>query len=154
MTDRGLSKTLEPLRALYDKTGVDWSIEVHHCLTEPTCPTVIIRPEGLRRIYWRFDAETIEEAIQDAAAFTIARVLQGEATTPSAPFSLLGDGLVGDQIVTAIEEEIERESKRYNRNMKVVLDVFAALRDPNKREKGDRYWAAYLLTRLRSDVDD
>lgn len=56
---------LEPLADLYELTGVDWLLEVHHVLTEPTCPTVTIRAEDDSDRFPTFQAhgDTIEQGI-------------------------------------------------------------------------------------------
>lgn len=73
---------------LYEKTGRDWVLEVSHCLTEPTCPTVVIRPEDHDALCrYRVDASTIEEGIERAVDLVYREVIQGERITSPCPFT-------------------------------------------------------------------
>lgn len=51
--------------ALWNRTKHDWVLEVSHILTEPTCPTAVIRCEDrdAKFQYWRADRDTIDESI-------------------------------------------------------------------------------------------
>lgn len=63
-----------PLRGLYKVTGYDWDLTVHHTLTEPTCPSVFIKPFAAKDDKHapageRFDCDTLEEGIAAAVAW-------------------------------------------------------------------------------------
>jgi len=78
---------LKPLSGLYSKGWGDWVIEVHHILTEPTCPTVTIRPENSNAARYSVHRDTIVEAIAAAADLVYREQVLGEAITPESPIS-------------------------------------------------------------------
>lgn len=82
-----LTDAYEKLGDLYTKTNLDWELVVHVTLTEPTCPTVIIRPEGGNSSRYRFDCDTIEEGIAKAVSAVHREVLLGEKVEPEFPFA-------------------------------------------------------------------
>lgn len=86
-----IEAALQKLGALYEKTGKDWVLEVHHILTESTCPTVCIYPEGNDSTRYRFDRDTIEEGIAAAANAVYREVILGEKIEPECPFTNPGD---------------------------------------------------------------
>ncbi len=80
-------KKIEALGDLYDKTGVDWELRLSHCLTEPTCPTATVVPEGKEPTRYRVDADTIEDAINGAVDKAYRELILGEKITPFMPFT-------------------------------------------------------------------
>lgn len=69
--------TLPPLEEMKEALSHMWTPEfgeleltVHHTLTEPTCPTAIVRTDEDSGPSWRADCGTIEEAIFQAIAAT------------------------------------------------------------------------------------
>lgn len=85
MDIRTLCKPLED--AIYDATMVDWDIEIRHTLTEPVCPMVSIRPEGWNITRYRFDRDTIEEAVALAVARVKCEVIDRQIVGHAAPFT-------------------------------------------------------------------
>ena len=78
---------LARLRDLYRVTGDDWVLIVHHILTEPTCPTVIIRREDSNALRYRFDRDSIEEGIQAASEAVYREVVLGQSVEPESPIT-------------------------------------------------------------------
>lgn len=80
----------EKIRALgdlWDRKKADWELYVSHCLTEPTCPTAIVRVEGSADNRYRADRDTIEAAINAAVDMAYRELILGEAIEPECPFS-------------------------------------------------------------------
>lgn len=82
-----LKKTLAKLDDLYGATGVDWDLTIHHSLTEPTCPSVAINPEGMNLNRFRVDADSIEEGIETAVQMVFEQVILGLPGQSSAPWT-------------------------------------------------------------------
>ena len=81
--------SLAKLENLYGKTGMDWDLRIDHCLTEPTCPTISIQPEGMsvtRYTVW-CDPDKVEEALAGLVDRVHREVILGETIEPSAPFT-------------------------------------------------------------------
>lgn len=87
-----LKEIMAKLDGLYTKTGMDWRLEVHHDLTEPTCPTVVINPEGLECTRYRIDCDSIEQGIAEAVERVYQEVILGQIIEPMAPFTNSDDG--------------------------------------------------------------
>lgn len=85
MTD--LRSQTKVLSDLYSLTGEDWEIEIHHCLTEPTCPSVFIRPEGWSLCRYRFDCSTIEEGVRRAVERVKTEVIDRKVVGHEFPVS-------------------------------------------------------------------
>lgn len=85
MTD--LKATMSKLDKLFSKTRMDWTLSVHHCLTEPTCPTVVIEPEDMHTARYRIDADSIEQGIAEAVERVYREVMLGQIIEPLAPFT-------------------------------------------------------------------
>lgn len=71
------------VKEMWDALGDCWTqefgeleLEVHHTLTEPTCPTAIIKTEDEGGPSWRADQDTIEEAIYQATAAAYVTIIQ------------------------------------------------------------------------------
>jgi len=62
-----IDEAIEKLGGLYTITGEDWSLRLHISLTEPTCPTAVISPDGWDISRYRCDGNSIEDAIVGAA---------------------------------------------------------------------------------------
>ena len=82
-----IRSTLKKLDKLYEITGQDWVLEIHHILTEPTCPTVCIRPEDSNMARYRIDCDSIEEGVQRAVDLVYREVILGEKIEPECPFT-------------------------------------------------------------------
>jgi|TARA_Y100000310_G_C20650690_1_gene799262 metal-sulfur cluster biosynthetic enzyme len=78
---------IEALGELYDKTGDDWTLTVHHTLTEPTCPTAVVCAEGSNAVRYRVDADTIEEAINRSVDLAHRELILGEEIKSECPFT-------------------------------------------------------------------
>jgi len=78
---------LKLLSGLYAKGWGDWIIEIHHILTEPTCPTVTIRPENSNAARYSVHRDTVVEAILAAADLVYREQVLGEAITPESPIT-------------------------------------------------------------------
>ena len=79
------TEKLEALSILYEKTGKDWILHVSHILTEPTCPTASIHPEGEPTDRYRADRDTIEDAINVAIDMAYRELVLGEKIDPEFP---------------------------------------------------------------------
>lgn len=88
-----MTSLLKPLSKLYTETGEDWIIEIHHILTEPTCPTVTIRPERWPIARYRFDCDSIEEGVALATQRVTDEILNRQFTKHEAPYTESIDGL-------------------------------------------------------------
>jgi hypothetical protein len=68
---------------LWQRTKTDWVLTLSHDLTEPTCPTAVIRPadRAEKLQYWRADADTIDEAISRVVDLAHAALFDGAPGT-------------------------------------------------------------------------
>jgi hypothetical protein len=82
-----IKQTLAKLQGLYEKTNMDWEIYIRHSLTEPTCPSVVISPEGMEVARYRVDTDSIEEGIEKAVDLVYREVILGEQVSSYAPFT-------------------------------------------------------------------
>lgn len=82
-----LKDELKKLDGLYEKTGKDWELVAHITLTEPTCPTVIIRPEGSSMVRYRVDRDTLEEGIRAAVDLVHREVILGQRIESECPYT-------------------------------------------------------------------
>ena len=84
-----IAELLKPLEDanLYSLTGDDWEILIHISLTEPTCPTVVIRKEDRNSTRYRFDRDTAEEGIAAAVSAVMREVVHGQTVEPECPFT-------------------------------------------------------------------
>lgn len=78
---------IDRLGDLYRVTGDDWVLMVHHILTEPTCPTVIIRREGSNALRYRYDRDTIEDGIRAASEAVYREVVLGQTVESESPIT-------------------------------------------------------------------
>lgn len=62
---------------LWKRTQRDWELRLQHSLTEPTCPTAIISCEDEGFMYWRADADTIDEAFDRVIDTCYAYLFEG-----------------------------------------------------------------------------
>mgnify|MGYP006893684592 FL=1 len=76
---------MDALSRLFEITGKDWVLRVDHLLTEPTCPTAYVHPEGDPSDRYRADRDTIEEAINAAVDMAYRELVLGEKITPEFP---------------------------------------------------------------------
>lgn len=69
--------------ALWDRTKTDWLLTLSHSLTEPTCPTAVIRCEDKSQKWqrWRYDADTVDEAINGVIDVAYAALFEGSKAT-------------------------------------------------------------------------
>lgn len=72
---------------LFQETGHDWCLEVHHILTEPTCPSVCISPEGSNIARYMVHADSIEAGIEIACSRVYREVIKRERVGHSAPIT-------------------------------------------------------------------
>lgn len=72
---------------LYELTGHDWTLNVHHTLTEPTCPTAIIAPEMVAMSRYRVDTSSIDEAIDGAIDKVYKEIVLRQLVGHSAPYT-------------------------------------------------------------------
>ena len=77
MSNTATEDELKRLPDLYSLTGWDWEINIQHSLTEPTCPTIIIREEPLedddKSRYWkRFDSDSFHAGVKAAVDFILS----------------------------------------------------------------------------------
>lgn len=82
---RLIEDEVRSLGDLWDRTNEDWVLEVHHVLTEPVCPTVVIRPEGSNALRFAVHADTIAEGIVRSVALVRKDVLLGEPIVSESP---------------------------------------------------------------------
>ncbi len=59
----------------WDTTRGELLLEVRHILTEPTCPTVILKWETSGEVLCRFDHDTIERGVDAAIAWAKANIV-------------------------------------------------------------------------------
>ncbi len=78
---------------IYTPDGGDWMLEVRHTLTEPTCPTAIVRAEDEPEDwpYFRADAETIEEAIYVVVRSAYETLIERKPKPQTVPWSEPGE---------------------------------------------------------------
>lgn len=87
-----MTDAMDRLSTLYALTGEDWELDLNHSLTEPTCPCAIIQPEGWNISRYRYDCDTIEEAITRACEAVYREVVLRERVSPACPYT---EGLDG-----------------------------------------------------------
>lgn len=114
-----LKSTMDVLSDLYSRTGLDWHLTVYHELTEPTCPTVTINPDGFSSGRWRIDADTIEQGIAEAVERVRLEIFEGRTgIDPHFPLSQPDDVLLaefvgkwqrGDKLTAEDHARIPRE---------------------------------------------
>lgn len=80
-------KEIEPLEALWDASGHDWELNISASLTEPTCPTAVIQPEGWNITRYRVDMDSIEESLAKAVALVRQEVIERKVVGSYCPFS-------------------------------------------------------------------
>ena len=89
---------LAKLDGLYSLTDREWVLEIHHCLTEPTCPTVVIRPEDLQIARYRVDTSSIEDGISRAVELVYREVVLGQEVGHGAPFTNADDKVWAEEL--------------------------------------------------------
>jgi len=82
-----LGKKWEDLGELYTITGSDWSIKIHHCLTEPTSPMVVIKPDGWNMTRYAVWGDSVEKAVEKAVALVRMEIIERKIVGSYAPFS-------------------------------------------------------------------
>lgn len=88
MTKRDyLESIIGDLGGLYTATGNDWSLRLHQSLTEPTCPTASIQPDGWSLSRYRVDADSIEKSLRETVARVRSEILDRHIVGHAAPFT-------------------------------------------------------------------
>lgn len=82
-----LFRYMSRLRDLYNSTDTDWVLDVHHILTEPTCPTVTIKPELSNSVRYRYDENTILSGIMHAIEHVYQEKVLGKNVGHAALFT-------------------------------------------------------------------
>ena len=114
-----LPSTDEMMRALgeiYTPEFGDWALHVRHTLTEPTCPTATIEQEydnGLG-LYFRADADTIDQAISAVVAQAYRCLILREVFTPLVPWSNPGDKTGPQRMWAAIDAATAQHGMKPN----------------------------------------
>ena len=98
-----IDEALKPLRDLYRITGEDWNLRVHISVTEPTCPTAIIYPDGWALSRYRCDGDTIETAIIGAASMVFNEIVLRQQATLVEGYSEGDDELYAEWVKARIE---------------------------------------------------
>jgi hypothetical protein len=122
MTDAKLpsvKRMMKALGGLYTDEYGDWLLEVSHILTEPTCPTAIIRAEcgEAPSPIFRADADTISKAIKGAVTAAYVTLILRQDKPQTVPWSEQGDSLltgVFGAIDRAFAAHRRREEKEAN----------------------------------------
>ena len=78
-------------------------LEVHHTLTEPSCPTAIVRTEGEEGPRWRADANTIDDAIDIALAAAYVTLVQRKPKPMTCPISDIDEDVRLANFLAAID---------------------------------------------------
>ena len=126
--ERTTQEKIEALGDLYEKTGVDWHLEVNLCLTEPVCPMATISPEGEHWVRFRADKDTIMEAIDASVDMAYnALILGDESTLVQFPATNKGE------TIEALKERIAKADKEYYAALgKGYEDMF--MQEPTENE--------------------
>jgi len=120
---------IDRLSDLYRLTGDDWVLIVHHVLTEPTCPTVIIRREDSNALRYRFDRDTIEEGIQAATEAVYREVVLGQTIEPETPITNSDDHPDDPKWHPVRQDIIERLNEDPTALHYAAVNEIASLRD-------------------------
>lgn len=88
-----LNEICEPLGGLYSLTGYDWHLDINYCLTEPTCPTAFITPEGWNIARYRVDADTIEDSLKRVVALVVAEIIERKIVGGNGCYTNSHDGV-------------------------------------------------------------
>lgn len=106
---------MDALCQLWSLTHHDWDLTLHHCLTEPTCPSASVQPEGHDEftLFW-CSGDTIDEAIDGALFLAYSYVINGNEVPDMLPFSNPGDdrAWLRDAMKKAKEQEEARAASK------------------------------------------
>lgn len=134
-----LKETLARLDKLYSLTKDDWELIVHHTLTEPVCPTVIIRREGSNALRYRFDRDTIEEGIEAAVDAVHREVVLGQTVESESPVTNSDD---------------HPNDPQWQRQEPDILDQIDAFSTQDANLSRLHYEVARYIRELRDEVEN
>ena len=151
-----LREITDGLDDLYSITGDDWVLSLSHSLTEPTCPTAVIRPEGWNIARYRVDCSSIEESLQQVVALVRAEIIDRRVVGSSAPYTNSDDGLFAkwlEERAAGSDAKLpELPVKEVPEEFEWILDGFLAKHAGQLREESDKSensWASYISASVR-----
>ena len=98
---------LKPLENLYSVTGMDWNYSISGSLTEPTCPTICIKPETTNVTRYRAHCDTVDiekvliNLVYRVECEVIKGMIIGQANTP---FTNSHDKILTDWLVARTKD--------------------------------------------------
>lgn len=107
MSDLTRDQLLDALGNLYTSEFGDWELAVYHTLTEPTCPTAIVKPENEASAFEGFvcTADTLEEAIDGALRQAYSAMILREGFEPGVPWTNAEDGAELAKLIQALDKK-------------------------------------------------
>lgn len=99
---------LKVLGRLYTPEIGDWELTLHHTLTEPTCPTAIVRPEyteGCKFGGFVAMGGTIDEAIDGALIQAYETLILRKGFEPGVPWTNFEDEPELERIIAALDNK-------------------------------------------------
>jgi len=82
-----VQEKLKPLSGQHSREHGDLELHVHHCLTEPSCPTATIRHERSNALRYSAHRDTVVEAIVAAADLAHRELVLGQRIRPESPIT-------------------------------------------------------------------
>lgn len=105
-----LSEKLEALSRCWTPEFGELELNIHHTLTEPTCPTAVLRTEAQPDrskgpVYIvRVDCDTIAEAFESCVNHAYRLLVEGKERVDTIPWTEPGEERIGE-IVAAIKQQ-------------------------------------------------
>jgi hypothetical protein len=148
-----LDRILKPLEILFSETGVNWVLELHHILTEPTCPTAIITPERWEISRYRFDCDNIEESLRTCVALVVKEVIKREVVGHGPPYTTPDDAAYEKWLLARAAGSNahlgSQPAQGLPPDFEATLDTYLEKEDIDKLVgKGISYASAYIAARL------
>lgn len=147
---------------LWEATKHDWELSIHHCLTEPTCPTAVVRPEGWSINRYRVDCDTIEESLQKTIDLVKREVIDRLVVGSYCPFTNPDDDVYAKWLYARAagsnEEFPEWPLRQLPETFGWILDGF--LKDNAGgvskliAERGERHATSYIAATVQRMVGD
>jgi hypothetical protein len=149
-----LDEHFKKLGKLYSLTGHDWILNIHHILTEPTCPTIVVHPEGTNMARYSVYRDSIEESVEAVCDMVYREVVLRERVRSESPITNPDD----DHYDKWINARLSGDDAKLPEFPGEVPRGFAAAVDEFLNEhredilrnmyKGNEYWAAYISATL------
>ncbi len=99
-----LKTMMEALGSCWTEEFGELELEVHHTLTEPTCPMAMVRTESREGVvYFRVDEDTIDAAIFGAVSAAYDTLILRKPKPSTVPWSDRGEDENLKKLLTALD---------------------------------------------------